>query len=121
MRFDDFNVVAGGHGLRCHLQKLECHVDTNAHIGCHDDCRVLGRFRDMGFLCIAKTCGANHHLYSHGAAHIDMRHRAFWAGKVNQHLAFSQSFADIGFDRYTTGLAQETGGVIANAEARRNI
>ena len=46
-----------------------------------------------------------------------MRDRAFGAGEIDQHLAVSQSFADVGLDRYATGLTQETGGVIANAEA----
>ncbi len=121
MRFDDFNVVAGGHGLGRHLQKLEGDVDADAHIGCHHDRRVFGRFSDMGFLCVAKPGGANYHLHAHGAAHIDMRDSAFGAGEIDQHLAVSQSFADVGLDRHATGLAQKSCRVITNAKAGGNI
>ena len=103
--FDDFNVIARRHGFRRHLQKFEGDVDAHAHVRRHHDRRVFGRFCDMGFLRIAKTRGANHHLHAHGAAHIDMRHRAFRAGEVDQHLAVGQSFADIRLDRHAAGLA----------------
>ena len=75
----------------------------------------------MGFLRIAKACGANHHLHAHGAAHIDVCHRAFGAGEVDQNLAIGQSFADIGLDRYAACLAKKAGSVVTYTEARGDI
>ena len=69
------------------LQELERDVDTHAHIGRHDDGNVFGRRRNVGFLCVCETCGADDQLGAQLAAHLEVMHRALWAREVDQHLA----------------------------------
>ena len=60
-------------------------------------------------------------LHAQLAADFEVRHRAFGTGEVNQDLAVRQGFADIGLNHHAAGLAQESGGVIANGMTRGHI
>ena len=103
MGFDDFNVVAGRHSLRSHLQELQGHVHTHAHVGRHDNGDVFGCVSDFCFLLIRKTRGANDQLDAQFTTNFQMRQGAFGAREVNQHVAVLQAFAYIGFDVHTAG------------------
>ena len=95
MGFNDFNVVVCGQSHSSHLQQLQSNVHAHAHIRRHDDGNISAGSLYVGFLCIAKTRGANHHLHTEFTAHFDMRHGAFRPGKVDQYMCVLQTDVQI--------------------------
>jgi hypothetical protein len=118
---DDFNVVAGGHGLGGHLQQLEGDVDADAHVGRHHDGNVGGCSGDLGLLCVAETGGADHQAHAQFAAHPQMGQRAFGPGEVDQHLRVFQTRVQVCRDSHAAGMTQEGAGVLADGRAGRHV
>jgi len=121
VRFDDLDVVAGGQGLRGHLQQLERDVHTHAHVGRHDDGDVFGDLGDLGFLVFRKTGGADHGLHAQFAANLQVGHRAFRTGEVDQEFRILEASAQVAGDGHARGLTKPGCSVLTQRRAGGDV
>ena len=117
VRFNDFNVITLRQRLGSHLQQLESNIHPHTHIGRHHNGNVFGCIGNLGFLRLAKTCCANHHIHAQLATSSQMLQRAFRAGKVNQRVCASQALCKVRRHQHTARLARKCAGITAQQGA----
>lgn len=121
VRFDDFDIVAGGQGLGRHLQQLERDIDAHTHVGRHHDRDVLGRRGDFGLLRLGEAGGADHRMHAVGSTGLEMLQRAFGPREIDQHPGGGQACGQIGGDDRAGRMTEKTGRELTNGRAAGDV